>query len=374
MAKKITYNNDEGVKMTDELLEELEKKINKTYSQASKEVEEKLSEYLEKYETKNTIRLEYLDKQLDKYKAGEISWNEYKLAQNEYTQWRIGQVAIGERWEELRDSLSQDLANTSNICRSMTEGYMCEAYALNHNYGTYLVESASRVDTSYTLYNRSAVERLVRKEPQILPMMSDKTKQRILTQKLEVWNGQKLTSALTQGILQGESIPKIAERFRGVAEMDYKQSIRTARTSMTSAQNGGRLDSFNRASDMGLKMKKQWVATIDDRTRHEHRMLDGQKVELDEPFEVDGYELMYPADPSGEPEMVYNCRCAMISIFDGYDKSITDYDIDDRLGDMTYDEWKQSKNIKSEPIDKQEKQGKAIKQSYINQYKRMKNG
>lgn len=374
MAKKITYNNDEGVKMTDGLLEELEKKINKTYSQASKEVEEKLKDYLEKYETKNTIRLEYLDKQLDKYKAGEISWNEYKLAQNEYTQWRIGQVAIGERWEELRDSLSQDLANTSNICRSMTEGYMCEAYALNHNYGTYLVESASRVDTSYTLFNRNTVERLVRKEPQILPMMSDKTKQRILTQKLEVWNGQKLTSALTQGILQGESIPKIAERFRGVAEMDYKQSIRTARTSMTSAQNGGRLDSFNRASDMGLKMKKQWVATIDDRTRHEHRMLDGQKVELDEPFEVDGYELMYPADPSGEPEMVYNCRCAMISIFDGYDKSITDYDIDDRLGDMTYDEWKQSKNIKSEPIDKQEKQGKAIKQSYINQYKRMKNG
>lgn len=374
MAKKITYNNDEGVKMTDGLLEELEKKINKTYSQASKEVEEKLADYLEKYETKNAIRLEYLDKQLDKYKAGEISWNEYKLAQNEYTQWRIGQVAIGERWEELRDSLSQDLANTSNICRSMTEGYMCEAYALNHNYGTYLVESTSKVDTSYTLFNRNTVERLVRKEPQILPMMSDKTKQRILTQKLEVWNGQKLTSALTQGILQGESIPKIAERFRGVAEMDYKQSIRTARTSMTSAQNGGRLDSFNRASDMGLKMKKQWVATIDDRTRHEHRILDGQKVELDEPFTVDGYELMYPADPSGEPEMVYNCRCAMISIFDGYDKSITDYDIDDRLGDMTYDEWKQSKNIKSEPIDKQEKKGKAIKQSYINQYKRMKNG
>jgi SPP1 gp7 family putative phage head morphogenesis protein len=371
MAKKITYNNDEGVKMTDGLLEELEKKINKTYSQASKEVEEKLTDYLEKYETKNTIRLEYLDKQLDKYKAGEISWNEYKLAQNEYTQWRIGQVAIGERWEELRDSLSQDLANTSNICRSMTEGYMCEAYALNHNYGTYLVESASKVDTSYTLYNRSAVERLVRKEPQILPMMSDKTKQRILTQKLEVWNGQKLTSALTQGILQGESIPKIAERFRGVAEMDYKQSIRTARTSMTSAQNGGRLDSFNRASDMGLKMKKQWVATIDDRTRHEHRMLDGQKVELDEPFEVDGYELMYPADPSGEPEMVYNCRCAMISIFDGYDKSITDYDIDDRLRDMTYEEWKESKDIISHPIDKQERQGEAIKQSYIDEYRRM---
>lgn len=371
MAKKITYATDIGVKETDELLNALEKKINKAYSTASKEVEDKLKDYLEKYETKNQIRLEYLDKQLVKYNAGEISWQEYKLAKNEYTQWRIGQVAVGERWDELRNNLAEELANTSQICREMTDGYMMQAYALNFNYGTYLVETESKVNTSFTLYNTKAVERLVKKEPQILPMMSDKTKNRIITEKLEVWNGQKLTSALTQGILQGESIPKIAERFRNVAEMDYNQSVRNARTSMTSAQNGGRQDSFTRASDMGLKMKKQWVATLDDRTRHEHRMLDGQKVDLEEPFRVDGYEIYYPADPSAEPEMVYNCRCAMISVFDGYEKSITDYDIDDTLSGQSYDEWKESRKITSNPINSQEVKGNAIKQSYINEYKRM---
>lgn len=373
MAKKITYDTDLGNTMTEGLLEALEKKINKEYSQATKEVEEKITEYLEKYEVKNQIRLEYLDKQLEKYNNGEITWNEYKNARSEYTQWRIGQVAIGERWETVRDNLASELANTSEICRSMTEGYMLDAYALNFNYGTYLVETESMVNTSFTLYNRKAVERLVKKEPQILPMMSNKTKNKILTENLEVWNGQKLTSAITQGILQGESIPKIAERFRDVAGMDYKQSIRNARTSMTSAQNGGRLDSFNRASEMGIKMKKQWVATLDDRTRHEHRMLDGQKVDLDDTFKIDGYELEYPADPSAEPEMVYNCRCTMISVFDGYEKSITDYDIDERLDGMSYDEWRESHNITSKPIDSQEKTGKAVKQSYVNDYKRMKN-
>jgi SPP1 gp7 family putative phage head morphogenesis protein len=371
MAKKITYQTDEGNQETEVLLKELEKKINKAYTQVSKEIEDKLKDYLERYEKENSIRLEYLDKQYDKYKAGEISWTEYKKAQNEYKQWRIGQIAIGKRWEEMRDTLAEDLTKTDLKCRSMMDGYMADAYALNHNYATYIVESNSLVDTSYSLYNRSAVERLIRKEPQILPMMSENVKKDILTNNLEVWNGQKLTSALTQGIIQGESIPKIAKRFRNVADMNYKQSIRTARTSMTSAQNGGRLDAFFRAKEMGINQKKQWVAIIDDRTRHEHRLLNGMKVELEEPFEVDGYEIMYPADPSAEPEMVYNCRCAMITVFDGFDKSITDYDIDERLGDMTYDEWKESKDIISHPIDKQEKQGWAIRQQYINEYKRM---
>jgi SPP1 gp7 family putative phage head morphogenesis protein len=284
----------------------------------------------------------------------------------------MNQIAIGERWKEMRDNLAEDLANTNLICQKMVNDYMVQAYATNFNYGTYLVESSSLVNTAFTLYDKSTVERLIKKSPQLLPMMSNKTKERIIKNGLVSWNKQKLTSALTQGILQGESIPKIAKRFRDVADMEYKQSIRTARTSMTSAQNGGRQDSFIRAKDMGINQKKQWLATIDDRTRHEHRLLDGQRVDIEEPFRVEGYEILYPADPSAEPEMVYNCRCTMVTMFDGYDKKITDFDIDERLGDMTYDEWKKSKNIKSEPIDKQEKQGEAIKRKYNDDYRRMK--
>lgn len=372
MAKKITYKTDEGNQLTEGLLEALEKKINREYSQAEKEVEEKIKDYLDRFATKDDIRQEYVLKQYDKYKNGEISWNDYKKIRSEYVTWRMNQIAVGERWKEMRDNLAEDLANTNLICQKMVNDYMIQAYATNFNYGTYLVENSSLVNTAFTLYDKSTVERLIKKSPQLLPMMSNKTKERIIKNGLVAWNKQKLTSALTQGILQGESIPKIAKRFRDVADMEYKQSIRTARTSMTSAQNGGRQDAFIRAKDMGINQKKQWLATIDDRTRHEHRLLDGQRVDIDDAFKVEGYEILYPADPSAEPEMVYNCRCTMVTMFDGYDKKITDFDIDERLGDMTYDEWKKSKNIKSEPIDKQERQGEAIKKKYNDDYRRMK--
>ena len=356
--KKITYSTDEGNKLTEGLLDALEKKINREYSQAEKEVEEKLKEYLEKFEVKDEIRQEYLLKQYDKYKNGDISWNEYKKVRREYVTWRMNQMAIGDRWEEMRDILASDLANTSLICQHMVNDYMIEAYALNFNYGTYLVENASLVNTAFTLYDKSTVERLIKKNPQLLPMMSNKTKDRIIKNGLKVWNGQKLTSALTQGILQGESIPKIAKRMRGVADMEYKQSIRTARTSMTSAQNGGRQDAFIRAKDMGIEQEKQWLSTLDNRTRHTHRMLMDATVPVDKPFKVEGYEIMFPADPSADPEMVYNCRCTMVTNFKGFSKKITDYDISDRLGNMTFEEWQNGK-AKSEPIDKQERQSES---------------
>lgn len=373
MAKKITYKSDIGNKETERSLEELEKKIRKEYLQATKEVDEKLKDYLEKFEKKDSIRQEFLQNQFEKYKAGEISFSEYKGFQNEYTQWKIGQVAVGKRWEEMRDTLAEDLTDTYGKARSMIEGYMPEVYALNHNYATFLVESQSRVNTSYTLYDAHTVERLIKKNPRLLPntRFHSATYEK-MRQREYKWNQQKITSAVIQGIIQGESIPKIAERFRNVAEMDYKASIRDARTSITSAQNAGRIEAMHRAENMGIKMLKQWLATIDDRTRHEHRVLDGQRQYIDEPFEVEGYKIDYPADPSAEPEMVYNCRCTMITVFDGFDKQITDFDIDDRLGDMTYSEWKESKDIKSDKITKQEEQGKAMRQKYINDYRRMK--
>jgi hypothetical protein len=60
----------------------------------------------------------------------------------------------------------------------------------------------------------------------------------------------------------------------------------------------------------------------------------------------------------------------MVSKFKGYSKSIKDYRIDKLLGGMTYEEWQKSDGV-SKPIDSQEKKGRAIKQSYINDYRRM---
>jgi hypothetical protein len=65
---------------------------------------------------------------------------------------------------------------------------------------------------------------------------------------------------------------------------------------------------------MGIKVKKEWVATLDGRTRHSHGMADGQRVEIDGKFKVGASELRYPGDPQGAAEEVYNCRCTMVTV------------------------------------------------------------
>lgn len=326
MAKKITISSDEGMQETDKLLSELEKKIKKEYKQAADETEKKLEKYLEKLEIKNEQKMRELA--------------EGKITKEEYQKWYTGKVMIGRRWDEMQQTLATDLAHTSEIARSMTEGYMPEVYALNHNYGTFQVEQGSLVNTSYTLYDRQTVERLIRDNPNLFPQMSDDTARKIREGKLIKWNEQKIQSAVTQGILQGESIPKIAKRMRDVTDMDYRASIRNARTAITSSQNGGRLDAYRRANSLGIKTKKQWLSVHDGKTRHEHAVLDGQIKDIDKPFDAGGYEIMFPGDPSADPAMIYNCRCTMLSAIDGFEKNFSEEFKDTTIGDMSYDEWK----------------------------------
>lgn len=310
--------SDIGHEQTDKELKKLEKKITQEYQKATKEVEKKMNDYLSKFAKK--------DKEMaKKVKNGEIT-------SQEYAEWRQNQMLTGKRWEQMRDTLAQDLVNADKIAAGMINDTLPDAYALNFNYGTYEVESGAEINTSFTLYDHDTVERLMREDPKIIP------KARIDIPKDQLWNRQKITSAVTQGILQGESIDKIAKRLGKVTDMDRNAAIRNARTYTTAAENGGRIDSYERANKQGIQVNKMWMATLDDRTRYEHRHLDGVSIPNDEAFEIDGYKIDYPGDPDAEPEMIYNCRCTLVADIKGIDYN--DERNDSKLGEMTYDEWK----------------------------------
>jgi SPP1 gp7 family putative phage head morphogenesis protein len=174
---------------------------------------------------------------------------------------------------------------------------------------------------------------MIKDNPDLLPQP------KVNIAKAERWNKQHLQSAITQGLLQGESIPKIAKRMQRVTNMDRSAAIRNARTAMTGAQNGGRLDAMKRAQERGIAMKKGWLATLDGRTRDSHAAMDGEEVELDETF---SNGLMFPGDANGEPSDIYNCRCRMVHVFDKYktDWSNPENRNTEKLGAMSYQEWK----------------------------------
>lgn len=347
---------DEGHIATDELLARLEAKISREYAQAAKDTQAKLDDYMRRFAVKDEIKRKQLA--------------DGKITQQEYNTWRTGQIMIGKRWEEMRDTLAQDYHNANEISRSIIHDYMPEAYAINHNYATYRIEHDSQINTSYTLYDRATVERILRDNPDLLPAPGKRMKASIAAGKDIAWQEGQIQSVTLQAILQGESIPKLAKRIaQTMGESNHKATIRYARTAITEAENAGRIDSYRRANDMGIKTRKTWLATLDNRTRHAHRDLDGQTQDVDKPFESELGEIMYPGDPAADPANVWNCRCSLLSSIEGFEKDLSDLSLrhNSHLGDMSYDEWKAEKKSMSDRITKQEEIAEGMKWRYINE-------
>lgn len=354
---------------TDNIIAEMEKRITKEYRQAEREIKEKIDGYTgadgkhvtgywEKFQTKDKIWQKWVD--------------EGKKKESDYQAWRVSQLAVGERWEKLREQLAEDLYNADKIAKSIANGYMPEVYAINHNFGTYEIEKGARIDTSYTLYSRETVEKILREDLQMLPDPGEKVAEDIAKGVAIRWNNQQIQSVMIQGILQGNSIPDIATRIANVTcKNNRNAAIRNARTMATSTQNKGRMDAYQRAKDKGVKVKKMWLATLDMRTRHQHRQLDKQVRELDKPFRVDGYELMQPGDYSAPGFLVYNCRCCIRAKVDGLERKsgkrgLTDYS---QIEGMTYEQWKKSKKEKPNKITLPEEKAESRRAKHIREYR-----
>ncbi|MBR4266479.1 MAG: minor capsid protein [Bacteroidales bacterium] len=176
-----------------------------------------------------------------------------------------------------------------------------------------------------------------RKEKEyIKKIVNDNTVKRLTTAKLldlpykdidgdadKRWNMKKVNSALLQSIERGENFDKMAGRLQYVTDMNKVSAMRNARTMTTSFENLGRLDGMKAMQDSGVILKKQWLATHDDKTRDAHAELDGQKAEIDEPFINDLGEIMYPGDPSAYPANVYNCRCTLVYDIEGFEPTLS---------------------------------------------------
>ena len=286
---------DLGHAQTDKLLESLEERLGDIYTQAYEDVKKKADDYFARFAVKDKAKR-------DLVAAG-------KMSKDEYSTWRRNQMLSGKRWTDLRDQLAQDLTNANKIAAGMVRGELNEVFAINANYSEYLIENGMRMNYGFTLYDRNTVANLVMNDPDIIPWKPNVDVPADLR-----WNRQMVTSHITQGILQGESIPHLSKRLLKTVNNDKIAAVRTARTAVTSAQNAGRQAVYNKAKSMGLNLQKEWLATLDGRTRHDHGMADGQRVPLDGEFTVGGYKMKYPGDMSAPGWLVYNCRCTTITV------------------------------------------------------------
>lgn len=119
----------------------------------------------------------------------------------------------------------------------------------------------------------------------------------------------KIAGEISRGIAGGQMYTEIARNVSNWARIPKNNAMRIARTEAHRIQCKAAMDAQHRAKEKGADVVKQWDASLDKRTRDSHRDVDGEIRELDEPF---SNGLKYPGDPSGRPEEVINCRCALL--------------------------------------------------------------
>lgn len=312
---------------TDEEIRRLSKKLHVAYSRAYREMERKARADLQRQADADAAMAA-------KVEAGEMTADQLAA-------WRRGRAADATWYAQMVDQLAREMAECDRQAAAIVNGASPAIFAENANYGAFQVEQAAKADTSWTLVDADTVAGLVHDQPDLLPQVSPKPS------KSEVWARRKITSAITQSVLQGESVPAASKRLRSVVDMDERAATRAARTALTGAENAGRVSSYDRARGMGIDVRARWMSTLDSRTRDSHRKLDGEVVGDGGKF---SNGLRYPGDPEGPAAEVWNCRCTLVASIPGHDV----FEGRDAHGlETSYEDWKAGRDPKRrEPADR----------------------
>lgn len=112
----------------------------------------------------------------------------------------------------------------------------------------------------------------------------------------------RLRAELREGLRNGESVERIADRVEEAFAVERSRARRIARTEVAESFNGGRYESMKAAEVKRI----EWLTARDARVRDEHVVMDGEVIVLGDTF---SNGLRYPLDPAGAPEQIVNCRC-----------------------------------------------------------------
>lgn len=290
-------------KKTDEILENLEKELNKIYKESYFECKAKLQ--------KKQKTIDDLANTQDIIKRNEM------LRKRDWL-------------ESLLKDIMLSLNFTNVIATKMINKEMIDIYYFNFAYLGYTIEKNLNARIGFNVFNQSIIKKVLEDNYNPFTMLAIDN----LKDKAIVYS--QFKRELAKGLLQGESITKLAKRIEKVVNTNHNSSLAIARTETTRVENVARLDTFKFAEDKNIKIKKQWISTIDKRTRKSHRRLMQEVRNVDEKF---SNGLMFPGDNQGRIEETINCRCTMISIFPNLEQTQKELELDEKIKNMSFEEW-----------------------------------
>ena len=122
---------------------------------------------------------------------------------------------------------------------------------------------------------------------------------------------------IEQGLLAGASVRQIAIGLDNANSFGIARSRTIARTEATKAINLATNQSYQTAANEGIRIRKEWLSSRDDKVRDTHVELDGQVVGVNEDFVVpsNGEKGESPGSFESPAESI-NCRCTIIPVIE----------------------------------------------------------
>ena len=104
-------------------------------------------------------------------------------------------------------------------------------------------------------------------------------------------------------------------------------------------------DEYNAAIKNGCT-KKRWTSYKDERVRADHADVDGQVIDINRPFHVGEYMMMYPKDDSlgAGLEEIVNCRCSVEYLYSTGARTTAEYLRRDDEAEIYYNNIRNRKN------------------------------
>lgn len=120
-----------------------------------------------------------------------------------------------------------------------------------------------------------------------------------------------ISDEITRGIASGLLYSEITQNIGNALGVPLKRARIITRTEAGRVQEQATQNAAEKAKEKGADVVKQWSAIRDERTRYNHRLLDGQIREIDEYFEVGGHKALRPHG-FGIASEDCNCRCTSL--------------------------------------------------------------
>lgn len=230
-----------------------------------------------------------------------------------------------DRLNKLIKNIQDEVMRAERVQDFQMKTYLKDAYEINYYRTGYAVDSTLGVKTGFSAVDRKQVEVMINNPLLNIAIADNKARVQ-----------QDIARTLTQSVVNGEGIRDTARKLKDRIDVSLARAERIVRTETTKTMNKARTDGMKRVEKAGIRVQKEWVATLDGNTRDTHGALDGKRVDVDDEFKPG---LFAPGEGS-DPAEVVNCRCSTVAYFPEFST-----DRADEYEYANYEDWKRKNAI-----------------------------